>query len=148
MKRHNDEGKLSLLSGNGHVMRQVRDGALAWGLTDTDDFNVARLAGAPVAVVYPDQDGAGTLLIPNTVAILADAPHMDAARRFVDWLLSPEVEAELARSRAAQIPVRAAVPRPDHVIGGEVLRFMQVDFEAVGRRLVERQELLKEIFLD
>jgi len=154
-KRRNDEGSLNLLSGNGHVMRQVRDGAMAFGLTDTDDFNVARLSGAPVAAVYPthavpDGDGSGgkgTLLIPNTVAILADAPHPEAARRFVDWLLAPEVEAELARSRAAQIPVRASVPRPDHVRGAEG-GFLEVDYREVGRRLVERQELLQEMFLD
>jgi len=148
IKERNAAGKLNLLSGNGHVMRMVRDGVMAWGLTDTDDFNVARLEGKPVAVVYPDQDGLGTLLIPNTVCILAAAPHPDAARRFVDWLLSPEVEAELARSRAAQIPVRPSVPRPEHVVGGETLKFMEVDFTEVGRNLVRRQELLKEMFLD
>jgi len=146
--RRNEAGTLNLLSGNGHVMRQVREGAMAFGLTDTDDFNVARLEGKPVACVYPDQEGTGTLLIPNTVAILSDAPHREAAERFVDWLLTPEIEAELARSRAAQIPVRASVPRPDHVVGGETLRFQEVDFEVVGKRLVERQELLKELFLD
>jgi len=148
IKARNAAGELNLLTGNGHVMRQVRDGAMAWGLTDTDDFNVARLEGAPVAAVYPDQDGLGTLLIPNTVCILAAAPHPDAARRFVDWLLTPEVEEELANSRAAQIPVRASVPRPAHVVGGEQLKFMEVDFTHVGRELVERQELLKEMFLD
>lgn len=148
LRERNGAGDLNLLSGNGHVMRQVRDGAMAWGLTDTDDFNVARLSGAPVAAVYPDQDGLGTLLIPNTVCILAAAPHEEAARRFVDWLLAPEVEAELARSRAAQIPVRASVSRPEHVIGGEQLKFMDVDFAEVGHELVPRQELLKEMFLD
>ncbi len=148
VKRLNGEGKLDLLTGNGHVMRKVREGALAFGWTDTDDFNVARLENAPVAAVYPDQAGVGTLLIPNTVAILADAPHRQAAERFVDWLLAPAIEAELAASRAAQIPVRAGVPRPEHVIGGEKLRFMQVDYAQLGSRLTQRQELLKELFLD
>jgi iron(III) transport system substrate-binding protein len=148
IKRLNREGQLDLLTGNGHVMRKVREGKLSFGWTDTDDFNVARLEGKPVAAVYPDQNGLGTLLIPNTVAVLAEAPHRGAAERFVDWLLSPAVEEELARSRAAQIPVRASVPRPEHVIGGESLRFMQVDFHAVAAELRERQQLLKEMFLD
>ena len=148
IKAKNAAGELNLLSGNGHVMRQVREGAMAFGLTDTDDFNVARLEGKPVACVVPDQDDGGTLLIPNTVAVLAAAPHPDAARRFVDWLLTPEVEEELARSRAAQIPVRTSVPRPEHVLGGETLRFLDVDYRAVGRRLVERQELLKQMFVE
>ena len=143
----NKAGELDLLAGNAQVMRQVRDGQLAFGWTDTDDYNVAREEGAHVAVVYPDQDDLGTLLLPNTVAILAAAPHAAAARRFVDWLLAPEIEAELARSRAAQIPVRSGVERPAHV-GGENLRFMQVDFLEVGAEIEARHEELKELFLD
>ncbi len=148
VKAQNRAGKLELLTGNGHVMRRVREGEFVFGWTDTDDLRVAQLEGKPVTAVYPDQDGIGTLLIPNTVGIVENAPHRDAAERFVDWLLSPDIEAELARSRAAQIPVRASVPRPEHVIGGETLKFMEVDFAEVGAQLVERQELLKEMFLD
>lgn len=148
VKERNRAGELELLTGNGHAMRRVREGDLAFCWTDTDDYNVARLEGAPVAAVYPDQDGIGTLLLPNTVAIIADAPHREAAERFVDWLLAPEVEEELAASRTAQIPVRAEVPRPANVIGGEALHFMEVDFAEVGAHLVERQEKLKELFLD
>ncbi len=69
--------------------------------------------GAPVAVVYPDADGCGTLLLPNSIAILKGAPHLPAAQRFVDWVLRPETERELAFSRSAQIPVRDSVARPD-----------------------------------
>ena len=63
--------------GNALLMEQVRGGALAWGFTDTDDYNVARTDGAPVEVVFPDADGIGTLFIPNTVCVLAAAPHPD-----------------------------------------------------------------------
>lgn len=148
IKERNDAGTLSLVPGNGHLKNMVQSGALAWGWTDTDDYNVAREAGKPVTIIYPDQEGLGALLIPNTVAILEQAPHRDAAEQFVDWLLSEEVEEELADSRAAQIPVRASVPRPEHVIGGEKLKFMEVDFVEVGKTLVERQEKLKEMFVD
>jgi len=147
----NKRGDLGLARGNGHLMRTVRDGNLAWGLTDTDDFNVARLAGAPVALVVPDQvgpDPRGTLLIPNTVGILATAPHPENARRFVDWLLSPGVEEELAHSRAAQIPVRAAVPRPDHVLDVDSIVLMDVDYVQVGRELAARHDLLKKMFVE
>jgi iron(III) transport system substrate-binding protein len=151
VKALNEQGDLALASGNGHLMRTVRDGALAFGWTDTDDYNVARLAGAPVACVFPDQDGddaLGMMLIPNTVCILAEAPHPDAARRFVDWLLRPEIEEELARGRAAQIPVRGDVARPAHVADTSTLKLMEVDFAEVGANLVERQTRLKEMFLE
>jgi iron(III) transport system substrate-binding protein len=141
------EGKLTITTGNAHVMRQVRDGELAFGWTDTDDFNVAREAGAPVVAVYPDQDSVGTLLIPNTIGVLAAAPHPEAARRFIDWALRPEVEAELAASRSAQIPVRAEVARPAHVVDTRSFTVMPADLERVGQRIEERLARFQELFL-
>lgn len=143
----NERGELALATGNGHVKSLVQQGELAFGWTDTDDFNVAREAGAPVAIVYPDQDGAGTLLIPNTVAVLAGAPRPENARRFIDWLLAPAVEAELALSRSAQIPVRPGVPRPAHVVDPARLKLMHVDFATLGAHLSERQKTLQEMFV-
>lgn len=110
----------ALLKGNGQTMRQVGSGEFAFGFTDTDDFNVAlNVKKLPVAVVYPDQDGCGTFVIPNTVALIKGAPHPENARRLIDFLLSKEVEALLASSRSAQIPVRRTVARPDHVRSAE-----------------------------
>ena len=130
-------------------MNNTSRGELNWAFTDTDDFNVALDRGDPVGRVMPDQEegGLGTLLIPNTVAILKDAPHPEAARQLVDFLLSREVEEELARGRSAQIPLRADVPRPHHVVSLNGLRIMEVDWMEVGRRLPEVQSNLKERFL-
>jgi iron(III) transport system substrate-binding protein len=141
------EGKLQLATGNAHVMRLVRGGQCAFGWTDTDDYNVAREEGYAVVAVYPDADGVGTLLIPNTIAVLAQAPHPEAARRFVDWALRPEIEAELARSRSAQVPVRASVPRPAHVVDGTGFRAMQVDLGKVGAKIEARIAEFQELFL-
>lgn len=140
-------GDLNLAGGNAHVMRLVRDGQAAFGWTDTDDYNVAREAGFPVAAVYPDADGVGTLFVPNTAALLATAPHPDAGKRFLDWILRPEIEEELARSRSAQIPVRDAVPRPAHVADPRTFRAMKVDLREVGRTITVRTRELQELFL-
>jgi len=42
--------------------------------------------GNPIAFVYPED---GALMCIGPVAILADAPHPQAARLFTEWLLSP-----------------------------------------------------------
>ena len=139
-------GQVNLLPGNGQVMRMVREGRAAFGLTDTDDYNVALEGGFPVASVYPDQEGAGTLVIPNTVAILADAPHPEAARELVDFILSTEVEQALAESASAQIPVRADVPRPAHVESAADFKVMAVDFVRVGSHITARQQRFNEMF--
>ncbi len=104
-----------LTQGNAHVRRQVSEGKYAWGLTDTDDFNVARQSGAPVARVFPDQEGIGTMVIPNTVCKIKGCPHPEAADKLIDFLLSPKVEALLAKGPSAQIPLRPGVPHPSYI---------------------------------
>ncbi len=41
------------------------------GLTDTDDVLSGQAEGQPIAMVYPDQDGDGTLVIPSTLALVS-----------------------------------------------------------------------------
>lgn len=140
-------GALNLVNGNAYVMSLVKNGEMAFGWTDSDDFNVAREGGFPVAAVYPDQDGAGTPLIPNTVCLLASAPHKAAGQRFIDWILRPEIEAELASSRSAQIPVRASVARPANVVDPKSFKAMTYDMNAVGKTIRERTREFQELFL-
>lgn len=122
-------------AGNGPVATSVSQGQLVFGFTDTDDVRAVELKGRPVAYVYPDQAPGqpGTLVLPNTVAIVKGAPHPQAARRFVDFVLRKETEAMLAASAGAHIPLRADVPRPAHVQGPPQFRAMHVDWPKVVR---------------
>jgi len=139
------ENEASILPGNAQVKNAVAAGKIALGLTDTDDAHLALLALKPVDVVFPDADGMGTLLIPNSLALVAGAPHPEEGRRLIDFLLSRSVEETLCRSRSAQIPLRTDVEvRPDlpHI---ETARWMQVDFEEVARRLEESAAFAREL---
>ena len=141
---------VELTAGNAHLMRRVREGKLAFGFTDTDDFNVARASGYPVEAIYPDQGEGemGTLVLPNTVAMLAQCPHPEAAKRLIDFLLSPEVEARLARCDSAQIPLHPGVSRPDRVkVPGRDFRPMEVDFEQAARDFDACQEFFRTLFI-
>lgn len=105
--------QVQIVDGNSVVKDLVSQGKVAWGYTDSDDAHLAILEGAPVTMVIPDQEGPGTLLIPNTVAVIRRAPHPAEARRLVDHLLSREVEEKLARSDSLQIPLHpGARPAP------------------------------------
>ena len=46
------------------------------------------------------------------MAIIDGAPNPEPARRLVDYLLRPEIEARLAASKSRQIPLRTSVPVP------------------------------------
>jgi iron(III) transport system substrate-binding protein len=119
---------LRLAGGNSHVRDLVASGECDVGLTDTDDVWIGKDRGDPIEMVYPDQKEAGTLVIPNSVALVRGAPRPAEARRFVDWLLRPETEALLARSRSRQMPVRKGVPGPAGAPELSTLRAMSVDW--------------------
>lgn len=121
-----------ILSSNGEVRRRVAAGEFAVGIADTDDVNVARLEGKPVGVVYPDSDGMGTLIIPNCAVLIAGGPHAEAGRRFIDYLLQPEIEKSLAESEAAQMPLRPGVPTPPGMITIDKLKPMAVDYSKLA----------------
>jgi len=131
-------GDVQVVPGNGAVMRLVSDASngVAWGVTDTDDARVPLERGDPVAVVYPDQgDGQpGTLVLPNTVAIVKGGDLPADAEAFLRWLLSKENEGRLAAGPIANIPLRDDVTAPAHVKRpGKDFRAMDVDWAAVGR---------------
>ena len=73
---------VKMLSSNGEVKRRVAAGEFAFGLTDTDDVHESMKDGKPVAAIYPDADGAGTLVMPNAAVLVAGAPHAENGRRF------------------------------------------------------------------
>lgn len=130
----------TIVSSNGEVRRRVAAGDFALGITDTDDFNVAFQEGQPVRAVYPDADGIGTLIIPNAAVLIAGAPNPAGGRQFIGFLLRPETEQALAESAAAQMPLRAGVPAPDHVRSVASLTPMAVDYSELAGELEQLSE--------
>ena len=125
-------------SSNGEVKRLVAAGEVAFGLTDTDDAHEALEEHAPVAVVYPDQEGFGTLVMPTAVVLLKGGPHPQLGKRLIDCLLRPEVERRLAES-AAHMPLRSGVPPSPGAVPIDQLRAMPVDYARLGE-IMERIE--------
>jgi iron(III) transport system substrate-binding protein len=142
------ENDVQVLAGNKQVALSVASGQLAFGMTDTDDAIIEQAKGLPVAIVYPDQaeEGLGTLFIPNTVAVIAGGPNPEAARRLVDYLLSPEVEAKLAAGPSAQIPLGEGVEADLRVETPRTIKPMQVDFEAAAAKWDTAAAFLREKF--
>lgn len=130
----------TIVSSNGEVRRRVAAGDFALGITDTDDYNVARMEGKPVGVVYPDQEGLGTLLIPNAAVLVAGGPNPTMGRQFIDYLVSAPTELTLAESEAAQMPVRPGVQAPPHVRSLASFQPMAVDYSELARILEQLSE--------
>jgi iron(III) transport system substrate-binding protein len=140
------DNNVVIVPGNSASRDQVRDGELLVGFTDTDDANVAIMEGKPVKMIFPDKDGIGTLLIPNTVALIAGAPHEAEGKKLIDYLLSREVEEKLAFCPSAQMPVRKGVKTPPGLPAYDQIKAMAVDYRKVAELMDKSGRELQKIF--
>jgi iron(III) transport system substrate-binding protein len=138
---------IRIVDGNSVVKDRVGAGAVLAGFTDTDDANVGLVAGLPLARIFPDKAGMGTLLIPNTVAMIAGCPNPKEARQLIDYLLSKEVERKLAFCPSVQMPLRKDVPTPADFVTIDQIKAMAVDFEKVAAVMEQSVRFVQEVFL-
>ncbi len=141
--------KMRVVAGNSVVARMVADGRVEVGLTDTDDAWNMKDKGKPVEIVYPDQraDEPGALIIPNTASLIKGAKHPQAAKKFLDFLLSAHAEEMLARPPSRHLPVRPNVSAAaDTKALYEITRPMRVDWQKVADAVESQVKDLQEIF--
>lgn len=140
---HENDVKLS--PSNGDSADLVARGQFAFSLVDSDDVVNRVNQYEPVTMVYPDQgpDEMGCLIVPNAAVLIAGAPHQEAGKRLIDYLLSKVTERKLAFSDAAQIPLHPGVDMPPQVQPIGSLKVMKVDYAAVATKLQAIQPFLK-----
>lgn len=139
--------EVAFLASNAEVRDRVARGDFAFGLTDTDDANGAVEDGLPAKWLLPDQDKLGTLLIPNAVSLIKNSPNPEGARKLIDYLLSPEVEARLADSRSIQIPLNPAVEGQEKVPPIKDITVMEVSFEAMAAEMETAAAQLRDLLV-
>lgn len=140
--------QVRVVDGNSVVRDLVADGQLAFGLTDTDDACGSLEKGAHVAIIVPDQKEGemGTLVIPNTVALIAGAPHPSEAKAFIDYVLDKKSEDAMVASGWIQIPSRD-VPTKTSCMNTTGIRSMNISYQEVYSGLPVTQKDLIEIFI-
>jgi iron(III) transport system substrate-binding protein len=136
-----------ITDGNASVRDRVVDGTVPVGFTDTDDAYVAINKGASVEIIWPDKEGLGTLLIPNTVALIEGGPNPENGRKFIDFLLDPKIEEMLAHAESGQIPLRTGIKHPAHVPNLEKIKALKVDYEKVADWMDPSSRFLQELFV-
>ncbi len=139
--------QVNIVDGNSVVRDMVGAGSVHFGITDTDDANMGIISGMPIKMIFPDQADKGTLVIPNTVALIKGGPHLAAAKKLIDFLLSPQVEQQLARSGAAQIPLRKGIALPDGQFGLDDISALKVDFEKIADNAEQSTTTIQKLFM-
>ncbi len=141
---------IQIHGGNKGVAIAVASGAAAFGLTDTDDAMIEAEAGKPVRIVYPDThspDAPGTLFLPNVLSLTRGAPNREAALKLIEHLISPEVEARLAKGPSAQIPIHADSAPSTRVKSPREVKSFRVDFSKAAEAFDAARDLVERNFL-
>jgi iron(III) transport system substrate-binding protein len=124
-----------LVDGNSVVVKQVARGEAWFGFTDSDDIAGAQREGFPVAPLPVTEE---TLFVPNTVGVIRNGPHPEAAQLLFEFLSDPKVSQMLVELRALE----GATLDPARAATG-----LQVDWDALLRDLDTATEEMKQIFL-
>lgn len=99
---------VSAQGGNGGVLTAVASGTKPYGVL-VDYMAIREKAkGAPVEFVFPEE---GASMVTEPVAILKSAKNVDAARKFVDFVLSQKGQ-ELVLKQG-YIPALGSLPTPE-----------------------------------
>jgi iron(III) transport system substrate-binding protein len=123
-----------LVDGNSVVVKQVGSGEAWIGLTDSDDIAAGQAEGLPIAPLPLTKE---SLLIPNTVAVIRNAPHPDAAQRLFEYLQRPEVAQQLVAAKALE----------DVSASPSTVPALKVNWDALLRDLESTTAKLNEFFL-
>ncbi|MBZ2172257.1 ABC transporter substrate-binding protein [Nitratidesulfovibrio sp. SRB-5] len=124
--------------GSGQVVDDTSSGDLVASLAVDYITNDKIEKGATIALVYPQE----MLVIPSPVAIIKGSPNVEAARKFVDFLLSREGQAIIAGEgtlpvRAdVEVPARFKLPTP----ADAVKRAIKVDYPQM---IAEKEDRVK-----
>jgi len=122
---------VKLLGGNSEVVKQIAAGNCSVGLTDNDDVDSMIADGGKLLASPANlRDNSGPLAIPCTVGLVAGAHNPEAAKKLIDYLLSPDVEKELFLEKFI---VRSARQAP--VTQPAALATMQIDYAEVAKMM-------------
>ena len=93
--------------GSGQVVDETAAGTLAACL-GVDYITASRMdKGAPLRMIYPEE----LLMVPSPIAIFKESDDIEAAKAFVEYVLSREAQQKVAD--AGTIPVRTDVRMPE-----------------------------------
>lgn len=118
----NMDGKFS--SGSSAIIKQVADGEHAVGITYEEGALRYIEAGADMQLVYPEE---GTNISVGGIGIIKNAPNMDSAKKFVDFMIGKEAQTHLTTTNRRSS--RIDVPAPEGLVPLENIPAVDYDMD-------------------
>ena len=122
-----------IVDGNSVAARWVSQGKVEIGMTDSDDIAAEIREGERIHSLELFED---SLLIPNTVAVLRQAPHPASAEKLFQYLQSNKVRDRLIAAEALEKPIGT----PNHA------RTIRPDWERLLSELDRATEQIRQVF--
>ena len=124
--------------GSGQVVDDTASGDLLASLA-VDYITLDKVdKGATLALVYPPE----MLVIPSPIAIIRNSPNVDAAKKFVDFVLSKDGQTIIANE--GTLPVRSDVTVPARyklpTVADAMKRAMKIDYQQI---MTEKEATIK-----
>ncbi|HEX2147744.1 MAG TPA: ABC transporter substrate-binding protein [Pseudorhizobium sp.] len=127
--------------GNGAVLKSVASGEKAYGMV-VDYMPIREKAkGAPVEFVFPEE---GVSAVTEPVAILSSTKHEEAAKKFIDYILSEE--GQKVQLDLGYIPARTGMGVPEGFPAREQIKVLPLDPAAALKHSEEDLKRFTEIF--
>jgi iron(III) transport system substrate-binding protein len=128
----------SVVDGHNLVVSGERQVALApLSLIESDQ----KLEGRPIAPVFPED---GALMPPSATGVMEAAPHPNAARLFVNFLLGPEISEYFAKDY--RYPLREGVELAEGMRPLDSYKTVTVPVEESLERVPEVQSKFRDTF--
>lgn len=136
----NLDGKIA--SSSSQVYNGVANGEYAVGLSYEDPCVELQAAGEkPVKVVYAQE---GVIFPGESVQIIKGAPHMEAAQKFIDFVLSEESQKAVAAELNLR-PLRAGIPTNAKMVPSDEIKMFDT---YSSKYIAENKPLIVNTYLE
>jgi iron(III) transport system substrate-binding protein len=130
----------SVVEGNGEVQQGIATGQYPVGIIIDYMMRDIQEDGSPVDMVFPEE---GVPAIYQPAAIFADARDPEAARTFVDWLIS-DAGQQIAVEQS-YVPIRSDIEGPENAPDIEDIDVMEGDVRELSEQLDPARERFNEL---
>lgn len=136
------DGKIG--SSSSSVYKVVADGEMAVGLSYEDPAVKLLNDGANIKVVYPKE---GTVFLPASAAIVKKSKNMENAKKFIDFIISQEVQDTLGTTTTNR-PVRKNAKTSENMKPIDKIKTLTEDYDYVIKNKSDIVKKYNEVFTD
>ena len=133
-----------VIDSSSSVWKGVRDGEYTVGLSYEDPSVKLVKDGADVEVVYMEE---GVVYLPAGSAIVKNCKNLVNARRFIDFITSPEIQNAYGTTQTNR-PVMSGVDTPDYMLPINKIKIIEEDIPYITENKEALRDRFKDIYVD